>query len=63
MAKSDEDMFGVCERMRVLEQYVQGVNREAETWILEGSPTSPLDHSEEVVSRALRCMARIKLNR
>jgi hypothetical protein len=62
-AKANNDLFNICERMKALEQYVESVNREADTWILQGSRTSPLDSSEEVVSRALRCMARIKLNR
>ncbi|KAE8444710.1 hypothetical protein EG329_014270 [Mollisiaceae sp. DMI_Dod_QoI] len=61
-AKANGDMFSVCERMKALEQHVEGVNRVADTWILQGSPTSPLESTEEVVSRALRSMARIKLN-
>jgi hypothetical protein len=62
-AKANEDMISICERMKELEQFVEGVTREADTWILQGWPTSPLETTEEVVSRALRCMARIKLNR
>jgi hypothetical protein len=31
----------------------RGVNREADTWIMQGSPTTPLESTEEVVSRAL----------
>ncbi|KAF1814449.1 C6 zinc finger domain-containing protein [Eremomyces bilateralis CBS 781.70] len=60
--KANADISHVCERMQGLEHYVESLATVADTWILQGSPTSPLDSTEEVVSRALRCMARIKLN-
>jgi hypothetical protein len=61
--KANADISHICERMKELEQNVEYINSLADSWILQGSTTSPLDTTEEVVSRALRCMARIKLNR
>jgi hypothetical protein len=63
MAKSDFDMFEICTTMKDLEYQVQRATDASEAWILPGCTTSPLEQSEEVVCRALRCMARIKLNR
>ena len=61
--KTQTSIFDICERMEELERYTEPLVTTADTWVLLGSTHSPLDPSEEVVSRALRCMARIKLNR
>ncbi|KAM0272596.1 hypothetical protein ACHAQH_008627 [Verticillium albo-atrum] len=56
------DMSPIYERMKKLESYLEPLTTLADAWLLQSSTTSPLDPSEEVVSRTLRCMARIKLN-
>jgi hypothetical protein len=61
--KANADISQIYERMKELDSLVESIIRGADTWILQGSTTSPLDSTEDVVSRALRCMARIKLNR
>jgi hypothetical protein len=61
--KASADLYLICERMKELEHHIDIVNSVADTWILQGSTTTPLTSAEEVVSRAFRCMARIKLNR
>ncbi|KAH8896686.1 hypothetical protein GQ53DRAFT_818957 [Thozetella sp. PMI_491] len=56
------DMSRIYERMRELELFLEPLNTQAELWDLSATITSPLDPAEEIVSRSLRCMARIKLN-
>ncbi|KAM0322516.1 hypothetical protein ACHAQA_009362 [Verticillium albo-atrum] len=59
---SNGDMTLIYERMKKLEMYLGPLTTVADGWVLQSSTTSPLDPSEEVVSRTIRCMARIKLN-
>lgn len=56
------DMAPIYERMKKLESYLEPLTAQADGWLLQASTTSPLDPCEEVVSRTLRCMSRIKLN-
>ncbi|WYZ35836.1 hypothetical protein EsH8_X_000483 [Colletotrichum jinshuiense] len=60
--KSGSDMTRIYTRMKEMEQYLEPLNAVADSWILQSTTTTPLDPTEEVVSRSLRCMARIKLN-
>ncbi len=60
---SHSDMNPIYEKMKELESYIGPLVEEAETWTL-GGPLAPLvDSTEEVLSRSLKAMARIKLNR
>ncbi|KAF2664493.1 hypothetical protein BT63DRAFT_90673 [Microthyrium microscopicum] len=59
--KANSDISIFYERMKGLEYHVESLNIAADAWILQGSTSSPVDRSEQVVSRALRCIARIKL--
>ena len=61
--EANADMSRIYQRMRELELFLEPLNTVAESWDLKATTTSPVDPSEEVVSRSLRCMARIKLNR
>ncbi|KAK2049513.1 hypothetical protein LZ31DRAFT_457312 [Colletotrichum somersetense] len=61
--KSGGDMTSIYARMKELEQYLEPLNAMADSWILQSTTTTPLDPTEEVLSRSLRCMSRIKLNR
>lgn len=56
------DMAPVFQKMRELEGHLEPLTNEADSWILSSSTTSPIDPSEEVVARSLRCIARIKIN-
>lgn len=49
--------------MEELDCYTESLINMANSWTLRGPNDLPCDSREEVVSRALRCMARIKLNR
>ncbi|KAK1988177.1 hypothetical protein LZ30DRAFT_64429 [Colletotrichum cereale] len=60
--KSGGDMTSIYARMKEMEQYLEPLNAVADSWILPSTTTTPLDPTEEVLSRSLRCMARIKLN-
>ncbi|EFQ35862.1 uncharacterized protein GLRG_11053 [Colletotrichum graminicola M1.001] len=60
--KSGGDMTSIYARMKEMEQYLEPLNAMADSWILQSTTTTPLDPTEEVLSRSLRCMARIKLN-
>ncbi|KAK1953515.1 hypothetical protein LY78DRAFT_473370 [Colletotrichum sublineola] len=60
--KSGGDMTPIYVRMKEMEQYLEPLNAVADSWILQSTTTTPLDPTEEVLSRSLRCMARIKLN-
>lgn len=60
---SHADMNPIYEKMKELECYIGPLVEKAETWTLSG-PLAPLvDSGEEVLSRSLKAMARIKLNR
>ena len=61
--EANADMSHIYQRMRELELFLEPLNTVAESWDLKATTTSPVDPTEEVVSRSLRCMARIKLNR
>lgn len=56
-------MARIYARMKEMEAYLEPLNTMADSWILQSTTTTPLDPTEEVLSRSLRCMARIKLNR
>ncbi|OLN97976.1 hypothetical protein CCHL11_02644 [Colletotrichum chlorophyti] len=60
--KAGGDMTRIYERMKEMEHYLEPLNAMADSWILQSTTTTPIDPTEEVVSRSLRCMARIKLN-
>ncbi|KAK1478504.1 hypothetical protein CCUS01_04850 [Colletotrichum cuscutae] len=60
--KSGGDMARIYARMKEMEAYLEPLNTMADSWILQSTTTTPLDPTEEVLSRSLRCMARIKLN-
>ncbi|KZL82420.1 c6 zinc finger domain-containing protein [Colletotrichum incanum] len=60
--KSGGDMTRIYARMKEMEQYLEPLNAMADSWILQSTTTTPLDPTEEILSRSLRCMARIKLN-
>ncbi|KAL0933961.1 C6 zinc finger domain-containing protein [Colletotrichum truncatum] len=60
--KSGGDMTRIYSRMKDMEQYLEPLNAVADSWILQSTTTTPVDSTEEVLSRSLRCMARIKLN-
>ncbi|KAL2760065.1 hypothetical protein ACRALDRAFT_2095780 [Sodiomyces alcalophilus JCM 7366] len=57
------DMNPIYDRMHELETFLEPLVSRADSWILPSSTTTPVDPTEEVVSRAIRCIARIKLNR
>ncbi|KAM5384576.1 hypothetical protein ACJZ2D_001321 [Fusarium nematophilum] len=61
--KSNGDMGRIYERMRDLDSHLESLNKMADSWTLQSTTISPVDPSEAVVSRALRCMSRIKLSR
>ncbi|OHE91282.1 hypothetical protein CORC01_13397 [Colletotrichum orchidophilum] len=61
--KSGGDMARIYARMKEMEAYLEPLNTMADSWILQSTTTTPLDPTEEILSRSLRCMARIKLNR
>lgn len=56
------DMTPIYQKMRELEGFLEPLSNEADTWVLTSSTTSPVDPSEEVIGRSLRCIARIKIN-
>ncbi len=60
---ANADMSTIYGRMRELELFLEPLNTRAEAWDFLATATSPVDPSEEVISRSLRAMARIKLNR
>lgn len=62
VAKEDADMNPLFERMKDLEASMGPLLSHSETWILTSTTTSPVDPTEAVVARSLRCMATIKLN-
>ncbi|KUI64443.1 hypothetical protein VM1G_11237 [Cytospora mali] len=62
VGKEDGDMTPIYERMKELEASVAPLLSRSETWTLTSTTTSPVDPTEAVVARALRCMASIKLN-
>ena len=56
-------MTKISERMKEMERFLEPLNTRADSWNLISTTTSAVDPTEEVLSRSLRCMARIKLNR
>jgi hypothetical protein len=56
------DMTPIYHKMRELEAFLEPRSNEADSWVLSSSTISPVDPSEEVVARTLRCIARIKIN-
>lgn len=55
-------MNPIYEKMKELEAFLEPLLAHSETWRLTATTTSPVDPTEEVVTRSLRCMASIKLN-
>lgn len=56
-------MGPIYDRMTELEAFLEPLLSHSESWMLTATTTSPVDPTEEVVARSLRCMASIKLNR
>lgn len=56
------DMSPIYSKMRDLEAYLGPLLAHSESWLLTSTTTSPVDPTEAVVARSLRCMAAIKLN-
>lgn len=63
VVKEGADMQPIYEKMKELEAYLEPLLSHSDSWLLAASNTSPVDPTEEVVTRSLRCMASIKLNR
>lgn len=55
-------MTPIYEKMKELEAFLEPHLSHSESWLLAATTTSPVDPTEEVVARSLRCMASIKLN-
>lgn len=62
VSKEGADMNPLYERMKDLEASMAPLLSLSETWILASTKTSPVDPTEDVVARSLRCMGKIKLN-
>lgn len=61
--KENDDMNSIYEKMKELEAFMEPLLSQSETWLLTATTTSSVDITEEVVTRSLRSIARIKLNR
>lgn len=61
--KENGDMNPIYEKMKDLEKFLEPLLAQSEAWLLTSTVTSPVDPTEAVVARSLRCMASIKLNR
>lgn len=61
--KFNGDMDRIHERMRELDCHLESLIKVADSWVLQPTMTATVDLTEGVVSRSLRCMTRIKLNR
>ncbi|KAM6529997.1 hypothetical protein FALCPG4_008120 [Fusarium falciforme] len=61
--KFNGDMDRIHERMRELDSHLESLIKVADSWVLQPTMTATVDPTEAVVSRSLRCMTRIKLNR
>lgn len=57
------NMTPVYEQMRELEMFLEPLIAQSDAWVFSSTTTSPVDPSEEVVARGLKCIARVKLNR
>ncbi|KAH9888170.1 hypothetical protein F4778DRAFT_773557 [Xylariomycetidae sp. FL2044] len=60
--KAKIDLSRVFNRMRELERLLEPLITKSESWLPNCSLTQPVDRSEIVLSQALRCIIRIKLN-
>ncbi|RSL99920.1 hypothetical protein CEP52_009421 [Fusarium oligoseptatum] len=60
--KLNSDMGRIHERMRELDSHLESLIKVADSWVLQSTRTATVNPTEEVVSRSLRCMTRIKLN-
>ncbi|KAI0401860.1 hypothetical protein F4802DRAFT_609148 [Xylaria palmicola] len=60
--KAGTDMTRIYHRMQQLEESLQPLIAQSESWYGSCSLTQPVDRGEAVVAHALRCMSRIKLN-
>lgn len=61
--KENADMLPIYEKMKEMENFLEPLLTQSENWLLTSTTTSPVDPTEAVVTRSLRCMASIKLNR
>ncbi|KAI8664260.1 Zn(2)-C6 fungal-type domain-containing protein [Fusarium keratoplasticum] len=61
--KFNGDMDRIYERMSELDSHLESLIKVADSWVLQPTMTATVDPTEGVVSRSLRCMTRIKLNR
>ena len=57
------DMARMHEKMKELDSYLRPLVISSDSWLSNSTTTSFVDPAEGVVAQALRCMARIKLNR
>ncbi|ROV96097.1 hypothetical protein VSDG_05056 [Cytospora chrysosperma] len=62
VSKEGADMNPLYERMKDLDASMAPLLSLSETWILASTTTSPVDPTEDIVARSLRCMGKIKLN-
>lgn len=61
--KLQADMAPIYKRMTELENYLEPLVTESESWMLSNNPSAPLvNQHEAVVAQSMRYMARIKLN-
>ncbi|EFX05807.1 nitrilase cyanide hydratase and apolipoprotein n-acyltransferase [Grosmannia clavigera kw1407] len=60
--QAGDDMTRIYARMKEFELFLEPLNTSANLWDLPGTIASPVDPTEQVLTRSLRCMARIKLN-
>lgn len=56
-------MLPIYDKMKEMENFLEPLLTQSENWLLTSTTTSPVDPTEAVVARSLRCMASIKLNR
>lgn len=54
-------MRPIYQRMREMECMLEPLESAADTWVLRSTTTSPVDPTEDVLSRSLRCLSRVKL--
>ncbi|KAH8891105.1 hypothetical protein GQ53DRAFT_649366 [Thozetella sp. PMI_491] len=56
------DMTRIYSRMQELETFLSTLSDQADAWNITSTIATPMDPTEEILSRSLRCMARIKIN-
>lgn len=60
--KENADMNPIYIKMKELEAFLEPLLSHSESWLLTSTNTAPVDPTEAVLARSLRCMASIKLN-